>query len=831
MAYSYTDQRGNGVARSFNFGFVGEDKGYIRATDIQVFTSNDGLNYQATSGWSLSGTNQITFLTAPANGLYVRVRRVVDKAKPFSKFDRSVTLDMLSLNNSFIQMLEVVHELMDGFYDDTFFFKQNVSMGGHNLTNLAQATQAGQAVRYEEWKNHEDRLKAVENDLTGVSSRTVPYYYIATGGETRWDVQGRTFNSAILFINGVFQNQSLGAFSITNNGFNFAEPLRKGDEVYALIGSTPATGNMLDDQDIEVLQPYTGAVPRTQHQKNLENISALDFAKGDGVSDDTLAFSYLSGVPNISLGSSTYKVTSLNLTQPVIRSDNATIRLSGRLNNIQAPLISSALVGSLNIVGDAPLQVNVLSASLHLEGTFPVEYYANDTRLAKYQLVDIELSSPATTGSFLLVNANQAGLSGCFEVVDQPSTNVARVLMLAQGALDLSSFTGTASIITTVLQFSNVRMLDISSGVLSLSNLVLVGPCFPYAYGTRGNMYDPAGTKSGATGVVARGGGTVKATSVGVSGVSGTQVSGVDGGTVDFTSCHISCGGRNGIAASNGKATFGSGVSSQNLLDNIISQDVSFVFAVAAKSYHSGRHAGIASNGSSLNTTNGDFSFSGYLDPTNGCGLSAASSILSAINCKTNNNSDSGIKAIGNSYVRATGLTSTGNNKGISVDTNSHAIVTGNISGNTTDATATNSSKIEAIGVTLATTSPSANKVDGTGALVQTTSTIPNFSTSGGLEVGGGGLITKVVRGAVLAVDFPSIPAGSQQSVSVTVLGVKVGDNTVVLINRRGTSDRAGLMYEAVVSADNTVLITANNFSTTAIDPPSENFNLVVFHF
>lgn len=237
MSYSYTDQRGNGVARSFNFGFVGEDKGYIRATDIQVFTSNDGLNYQATSGWSLSGTNQITFLTAPANGLYVRIRRVVDKAKPFSKFDRSVTLDMLSLNNSFIQMLEVVHELMDGFYDDTFFFKQSVSMGGHNLTNLAQATQAGQAVRYEEWKNHEDRLTAVENDLTGVSSRTVPYYYIATGGETRWDVQGRTFNSALVFINGVLQFQSLGAFSITNNGFNFAEPLRKGDEVYALVGS------------------------------------------------------------------------------------------------------------------------------------------------------------------------------------------------------------------------------------------------------------------------------------------------------------------------------------------------------------------------------------------------------------------------------------------------------------------------------------------------------------------------------------------------------------------------------------------------------------------
>lgn len=46
------------------------------------------------------------------------------------------------------------------------------------------------------------------------------------------------------------------------------------------------------DALIAVKQPLTGAVPRTQHDKNLEIISVKDFlAKGDGVTDDSAAFS------------------------------------------------------------------------------------------------------------------------------------------------------------------------------------------------------------------------------------------------------------------------------------------------------------------------------------------------------------------------------------------------------------------------------------------------------------------------------------------------------------------------------------------------------------
>ncbi|HFU8439299.1 TPA: hypothetical protein ACH7HT_003049, partial [Escherichia coli] len=69
------------------------------------------------------------------------------------------------------------------------------------------------------------------------------------------------------------------------------------------------------------------------------------------------------------------------------------------------------------------------------------------------------------------------------------------------------------------------------------------------------------------------------------------------------------------------------------------------------------------------------------------------------------------------------------------------------------------------------------------------------------------------------------------QSVSVSVPGVISSYENVVIVQRDSTTNRSGLMYEAIVSSDNTVLITCNNFSTLEIDPPAENFNLVVFSF
>lgn len=54
------------------------------------------------------------------------------------------------------------------------------------------------------------------------------------------------------------------------------------------------------DALLAVKQPYTGAVARTQHDKNKESVSVMDFgAKGDGVTDDSAAFNAALAASNL----------------------------------------------------------------------------------------------------------------------------------------------------------------------------------------------------------------------------------------------------------------------------------------------------------------------------------------------------------------------------------------------------------------------------------------------------------------------------------------------------------------------------------------------------
>lgn len=251
MSYTYTDHVANGTQVTFPFRFAGRDKAYINVADVNVGFVEAG-NWLPATGWTLSGTNQVTFLTPPPAGKQLRIRRIVDKNNPYAFFERGSILDMKALNNSFIQNLQVSQEILDGFLPEGFYFKTDLDMGGHKIVNLQKGTESGDAVNYDQYKDLEDRVFEIESDMTGLSHRTIPMYYIATGGESRWEIGHWTFDAALVFINGVFQNQNLGAFTITNNGFNFAEPLTKGDEVYALVGSRiAAPSNNVTIEDLQ----------------------------------------------------------------------------------------------------------------------------------------------------------------------------------------------------------------------------------------------------------------------------------------------------------------------------------------------------------------------------------------------------------------------------------------------------------------------------------------------------------------------------------------------------------------------------------------------------
>lgn len=296
MSYSYTEHTGNGTQVTYPFTFSGRDKGYIKASDVYVAFLINGAWVNQSSGWSLSGTNQITFTVAPANGQKMRIRRIVDKEQPYAEFSRNVALDMNSLNNSFIHLLEISQELLDGFWPEGYFVKQNLNMGGFRIINLANGVDAGDAVnkgqmdavdnKHTTWNQQQDQdIESIKASLTtGVANRTVPWYATATAGQTTF-TPPFTFEGALVYINGVFQEQLNGAFTIANNTITFSEGLREGDTVYALLGSTaaaPVPGFPLE---------YTAALTEGQTVVNIAtSFSRIDDVYLDGLHQPKSAY-------------------------------------------------------------------------------------------------------------------------------------------------------------------------------------------------------------------------------------------------------------------------------------------------------------------------------------------------------------------------------------------------------------------------------------------------------------------------------------------------------------------------------------------------------------
>lgn len=270
MSYTFTERTADGSQTTFSFSFAGVDKGYIRASDIYVEVG-DGRTWQSATGWRLSGTNQITFNVPPTSGTVVRIRRVVEKNQPYANFDRNVILDMKSLNNSFIQQLELTQEMLDGFLPDGFYFKQDINAGWHNIYHLMPGTEDHHAVNKAQfdtansnlqsqidandakqtaWNQRQDEqiVDIIKSFDSNISHRTAPWTYEAAGGETKVSPPF-FFHSALVWRDGVFQDELAGAFEIVNNEIRLAQPaLRKGERVSVLIGSriaVPEVGNVL----------------------------------------------------------------------------------------------------------------------------------------------------------------------------------------------------------------------------------------------------------------------------------------------------------------------------------------------------------------------------------------------------------------------------------------------------------------------------------------------------------------------------------------------------------------------------------------------------------
>lgn len=79
---------------------------------------------------------------------------------------------------------------------------------------------------------------------------------------------------------------------------------------------------------------------------------------------------------------------------------------------------------------------------------------------------------------------------------------------------------------------------------------------------------------------------------------------------------------------------------------------------------------------------------------------------------------------------------------------------------------------------------------------------------------------------ASATLDFPSISAVSTQTLTVTVPGAAVGD--VVAIGLPATVN-AGIVFDARVSAADTLTVRAMNITAAPVDPASATYDFVVF--
>ena len=110
--------------------------------------------------------------------------------------------------------------------------------------------------------------------------------------------------------------------------------------------------------------------------------------------------------------------------------------------------------------------------------------------------------------------------------------------------------------------------------------------------------------------------------------------------------------------------------------------------------------------------------------------------------------------------------------------------------------------------------------------MARTTFTGPVVSQNGFIAGTGTAAINKILT-ATASLNFPSISAASQADLTITVTGAAVGDEVIMSLP---AAPAAGLVFNAFVSAADTVTIRASNITASPVDPAAANYGVVVLN-
>lgn len=156
-------------------------------------------------------------------------------------------------------------------------------------------------------------------------------------------------------------------------------------------------------------------------------------------------------------------------------------------------------------------------------------------------------------------------------------------------------------------------------------------------------------------------------------------------------------------------------------------------------------------------------------------------------------------------------------------------IVRGGESGATLNLSATTSTATVGAGVFLGQTTTTTLDATSEGKLTWGGADRVKWNTSGVTVGGSTGSAITLIKSATATLNFPSIAAtGGTQDLTITVTGAVVGDT--VSMGLPAAPD-AGVVFNAFVSAANTVTIRATNTTAGAIDPASASYRVTVTRF
>jgi hypothetical protein len=133
MATTQNTYTGNGSLTEYSFTFP-----YLEESDVKV--SLDGVD-QLTTAYSFANATTISFNTAPANGVAIRIYRVTATDSAQTTFFAGSAIRAQDLNDNNNQLLYATQETVNRRLDSTGgTMSGDLNMGGNKITNVADPT-------------------------------------------------------------------------------------------------------------------------------------------------------------------------------------------------------------------------------------------------------------------------------------------------------------------------------------------------------------------------------------------------------------------------------------------------------------------------------------------------------------------------------------------------------------------------------------------------------------------------------------------------------------------------------------------------------------------